>query len=105
MALAPIGSTPVAPMSRGASVKPLQGAPEPGADKANFASLVEGLLEKANQPQVESDQAVKGLMTGQTNNVHDVILSTVKADLSFRMLLEVRNRLTEAYQEIMRMQV
>ena len=42
---------------------------------------------------------------GQTDNLHSVMLAVAKADLSFRTILEVRNRLTDAFQEIMRMQV
>jgi flagellar hook-basal body complex protein FliE len=80
------------------------GSTKPNAD-GSFANVIQGLLEKANAPQVEADQALHQLVTGETNNVHDVVMSVVKADMSFRFILEMRNRLTEAYQEIMRMQV
>jgi flagellar hook-basal body complex protein FliE len=70
-----------------------------------FGTVIQGLLEKANAPHVEADQALQQLVTGQTENVHDVVMSVVKADMSFRFILELRNRLTDAYQEVMRMQV
>jgi len=73
--------------------------------KTSFSGLVEGLLEKANAPHVEADSALADLAKGKTEDVHGVVLSMVKADMSFRFALEVRNRLTEAYQEIMRMQI
>jgi flagellar hook-basal body complex protein FliE len=44
-------------------------------------------------------------MTGQTSNLHEVIVAMSEADLSFRLMMQVRNKLLEAYKEIMRMQV
>ncbi len=70
-----------------------------------FSQLVSNLMSDVNVQQLKSDQAVEGLVRGESNNVHDVVLSVAKADLSFRLMLEVRNRLLDSYQEIMRMQV
>lgn len=71
---------------------------------ANSSAFLQ-LIEMANSQQIESDDAITKLATGETDNIHDVVLSAAKADLTFRLVLEIRNRLTEAYQEIMRMQV
>ena len=49
--------------------------------------------------------AERELAIGQTDELHRVLLSAAQADLSFRLLLEVRNRVTEALQEVMRMQI
>jgi flagellar hook-basal body complex protein FliE len=72
---------------------------------AGFGNLIEGLLGKVNAQQMNADQAVKDLAMGQTDNLHGVMLAVANADLSFRMFLEIRNRLTEALQQIMQMQV
>ena len=53
----------------------------------------------------EADKAVEQLLSGEKQDVHEVMLSMAKADVSFRMMIEVRNKLVEAYQEVMRMQV
>ena len=45
------------------------------------------------------------LATGKTENIHEVMLAVTKADLTFRTFLQIRNRVTEAYQEITRMAV
>jgi flagellar hook-basal body complex protein FliE len=71
------------------------------ADSSPFLRLIE----LANSQQMESDDAITKLATGEANSIHDVVLSTAKADMTFRLVLEIRNRITEAYQEIMRMQV
>ncbi|MCA9212368.1 MAG: flagellar hook-basal body complex protein FliE [Planctomycetales bacterium] len=76
-----------------------------GAGEPTFQELVGGLIEKANAPHLKADAAIQDLATGKSDNVHGAVLAMVEADMSFRMTLEIRNRLTEAYQEIMRMQV
>ena len=83
-------------------------ATKPGGSTAatgGFAQFLQGQLGEINQHQVQADQAIQQLATGESNNVHDVVLSMAQADLSFRLVLEIRNRLVESYQEIMRMQV
>jgi|SRR3990172_12523390 len=92
-------SLPVGPDRQTSSE--LTAAPETGC----FTRLVDGLLGGAHAEQAQADEAVRQLATGQSDNLHDVMLQVAQADLSFRTILEVRNRLTEAYQEIMRMQV
>jgi len=80
----------------------------PTADKpasTNFMSAIDNLLAKVNVEQMNADQAVTKLATGQTDNLHGVMIAVAKADISFRMFLEVRNKLMDAFQEIMRMQV
>jgi flagellar hook-basal body complex protein FliE len=62
-------------------------------------------LNDVNNQHAAANDALRQLVTGEADNVHDVVLSMAKADLAFRMVLEIRNRLTESYQEIMRMQV
>jgi flagellar hook-basal body complex protein FliE len=80
-------------------------APKGETASGGFTKLVENLLNDVNAQQVKADSAVKGLALGQTDNLHNVMLSVAQADLTFRMILEIRNRLNDAYQEVMRMQV
>ena len=70
-----------------------------------FADLVKGLVQNTNQQQVESDSGVRQLITGETDSIHEVVLTTSRADLAFRLMMEIRNRLIASYQEVMRMQV
>ncbi len=108
MATAPLGNLPtntIRPMDRADTARPAMETVSKGAGDASFTDVIENLLQKANEPQLQADQAFEKLVTGESNNVHDVVMSAVKADLSFRLVLELRNRLTDAYQEIMRMQV
>ncbi len=102
MTVLPIGPAPITP-NFASGVAPVQ-APEK-AKGAQFASMLADLVQDANGTQLKADQVFEEFVTGKTENVHDVVLSVAQADVSFRLLLEIRNHLMEAYQEIMRMQV
>jgi flagellar hook-basal body complex protein FliE len=67
--------------------------------------LLQGVLGQHQQAHQAAEAAVRDLATGQAQDLHTVALAVAQADLSFRLILELRNRLSEAYQEIMRMQV
>ena len=54
---------------------------------------------------MKAEEAVKALAAGKIENVHEVMLAEVEADLSFKMLAQTRNKLVEAYKEVMRMQI
>ena len=92
--------SPLLPERRGDSTASPAG-PIPGG----FARLLTGFLGEAGRSKAQAEQAVSNLAAGRADNVHNVMLSMAKADLSFHLVLEIRNRLSDAYQEIMRMQV
>ena len=72
---------------------------------APFANLLERVLGGTAQSGAQAESAVRDLALGRTDSLHEVMLQVAQADLSFRLILEIRNKLTEAYQEIMKMQV
>lgn len=102
MDVGPLSS--IAPLSRLTpltSSAPVQGAAEGSSFQAVFGQVL-GAHAGAN---AQADKAIQALATGQTDDLHTVGLAVTQADLTFRMILEMRNRLTDAYQEVMRMQV
>ena len=84
------------PMSPGSSVKETQGS---------FADTLKSAIDNVNQLQKASDKASQDLATGRTDNVADVMISAEKADIALRVMVQVRNKIIDAYQEIMKMQV
>jgi flagellar hook-basal body complex protein FliE len=86
-------------------VSELLSQPSTGGGGGAFGGMIERLLEGAGTQQLSANQAVRDLALGQTDSLHNVMLEVAKADLAFRLVLEIRNRLTEAYQQIMQMQV
>lgn len=70
-----------------------------------FGQLLSGLLEQATTQQIIADNLSTQLALGETDNVAAVMIAAEKASLSWQLLQQVRNKLLEAFQEIMRMQV
>lgn len=62
------------------------------------------LLSHTNEDQKASEQAVQDLVTGKSEDVQDVVMQVVKAEMSFQIFMEVRNKLIESYNELSRMQ-
>lgn len=80
-------------------------APGQAEGGKSFADTLKDAVGQVNQAQREADVKMQELSTGKTHNIHDVMLTTEKADISLRLMTQVRNKIIEAYQEIMKMQV
>lgn len=80
-----------------------QNQDKPGVKEVGkgFHQLLEGLVGGANRMQHEAGAAVDGLLKGEITDIHQVMVAVNKAELSFKFLVEVRNKLTEAYRELM----
>ncbi len=78
---------------------------ESSGAEPSFGQTFAESLQKVNDQMLTSDKMVNDLATGQSSNIHGTLISMQKADISFRMVLEVRNKVMRAYEEIMRMQV
>jgi len=89
-----------------ASPGPLvQGKTSAGEGGNGFVEFLEKAVDGVNQAQLESDRAIAQLNTGQAKNLHEVMIAMEEADISMRLMVQMRNKVVEAYQEIMRMQV
>jgi flagellar hook-basal body complex protein FliE len=71
----------------------------------DFSGWLDAQLQDVNQQIKASDTQLRSLALGQTENLHQVMMSLEKAKLSFELVAQVRNRMLEAYQDIMRMQI
>ncbi len=77
-----------------------------GAAKPDFSDTVKALgkyVSKVDDLQQESDMSIQDLLTGKNNDVTSVVSSVAKADVGFKVLLGVRNKLIEAYKQTMNM--
>jgi len=92
-----------------AASAPDVGKTEPVKEKrrsdATFADLLQNKIQKINSLQVEADQAISKVALEDSGSVHEAVIALEKASISFSTMMEVRNKIVEAYQEIMRMQV
>jgi flagellar hook-basal body complex protein FliE len=70
-----------------------------------FGGFLNRALEQVNQQQMESKQLSEKFIVGELTDVHQMLIAGEKASLGLEMTLQVRNKIIEAYQEIMRMQI
>jgi flagellar hook-basal body complex protein FliE len=71
----------------------------------NFGDVLKDAISTVNDLQKQSDTAIGQLMSGENQDIHSTLIAVQKADLSFQTMMQVRNKIVAAYQEIMRIQV
>ena len=69
-----------------------------------FSGMLQAAQKGINATETAAQQAVTGLLSGQGVEVHDAMIATQKADLTFQLALQVRNKAVAAYQQMMGMQ-
>ncbi len=74
-------------------------------DSNSFSALLGKMVSEVNAQQQVAGQTVNALQSGQSVPLHQAVISMEEANVSFQLMVEVRNRLLESYQEIMRMQM
>ncbi len=76
-----------------------------GVHGASFSDIFRDSVEKVNTMQAQADESIANLVAGRTKNIHETMLSIERADSSLKLMMQVRNKILDAYKEIMRMQV
>jgi len=71
----------------------------------SFSDILSKSFETVNEQQVQADHAIAELVSGRSKNIHETMLAVERADSSLKLAMQVRNKILEAYREIMRMQV
>ena len=80
-------------------------ATKPADAQKSFSTFLKDALNKVNEQQVQADQLTEKLVKGENVDLHQVMIAAQKASISLQLALEVRNKVIEAYQEMMRMQI
>jgi flagellar hook-basal body complex protein FliE len=81
-------------------------APARETDPAgSFGSVLGRMVNEVNQSQLQAQDAIHSLQSGGNVSLHQAVIAMEEASISFQLMVEVRNRLLESYQEVMRMQV
>ena len=78
---------------------------KPSVEGGGLSKTFEKLLQEVNQQQLTAEAKQVDLMVSENKDIHGTMLALEKADLSMRLMLQVRNKLVSAYEEVMRMQV
>jgi len=80
----------------------LEGVSETGK---TFGEFLQDSLTKVNSLQQEANVAMEKLASGESQNLHETLLSVEKAEISFKMMNQIRSKVLDAYREIMKMQI
>jgi len=78
-------------------------AKSPGGVDKGFGDFLKEALGEVNKMQIDAEHAVEDLASGRTEDISRVMLAVAKADLAFETMMQIRNKLLDAYQEMMRM--
>jgi flagellar hook-basal body complex protein FliE len=90
---------------------PVQPTPPPGSlrsrpgEEGQFKQLLQEQIAKVNELQKDAKEAVEDLAAGRRDDLEGVIIATRKADTAFKMLLQVRNKMMDAYEEIKQIRI
>ncbi len=90
-------------------LKPGSGSSQsPGSDSVkgpSFEDILKQSLQEVNDLQHDAEGKIKGLYSGEIKDLHQVMVAVEDADVAFRLMMQIRNKLVDSYQELMRMQV
>lgn len=70
-----------------------------------FGEILEGLVKGVDRRNKHATQEVKNLMLGKSDNIHEATVAMQEAGVAFNLMLEIRNKLTDSYQTLLRMRV
>lgn len=91
------------------SVNPLRPAgaagEAPAAGQGEFASMIRQQIEKASAMQSDADASLQRLLTGESSNMTEVFSTARKAQVAFSLVMEIRNKLVDAYEELKNLRV
>ncbi|EQC44659.1 flagellar hook-basal body complex protein FliE [Bacteriovorax sp. Seq25_V] len=73
--------------------------------KLTFSEMLSNQILDVNNLQKEADSAIQKLVSGKSNNIQETMLAVEKAEIAFKTMNQVRNKVIEAYKEVMRMQI
>lgn len=79
-------------------------AESPAASGGGFADTLQSAMDEMGELSSQAESKVTGVLEGNGVDVHSALIAVEKADLSFQLMMQVRNKIVSAYQEISRMQ-
>ena len=90
---------PVVASAGAVAVTPAKAAGPP------FASMLSDAIGRVDQSNTATDSAIDRYMSGENDDIHSVVMATQRNELQFEMFLQMRSKVVQAYQEVMRMQM
>ncbi len=104
----PLGGSPLGPKGPGPAEQGMPGAfktKEPSEPGQSFVDLLKSSINEVNNMQSAAGSKMQKLVTGEISSIHEVMAATEEAGIAFNLLMQVRNQLMRAWDEIRRMPV
>lgn len=76
-----------------------------GDDSTSFSKVLTSTIQETNELSIDADRKIHELVAGKSKDIHGTMIALEKAEISMRLMMQLRNKMVEAYQEVMRMQV
>ena len=76
-----------------------------GAGTSEFGKVLQSAIKEVENSHTSANTAIQNFLSGENGELHSTILATQKAELQFELFMQARNKVTSAYQEVMKMQV
>jgi len=89
----------------GALSNPVSAGSKPQTGETGFLENLKESMSLVNEAQLRADQAVVDFEAGKSQNIHETMIALQKADLSFQLMMQVRNKILSAYDEVSKMQI
>lgn len=83
----------------------LESIQKPQKTESSFADALKDSISKVGEIEKEADKEAENLARMETQDIHSTMIAIEKADITFQLMMQVRNKILNAYEEIMRMQV
>ncbi len=80
-------------------------AQEQQIPEVSFKEMMKSYLNEANDMQVEADDSIRSIIAGEDIDPHQVMLAVEKANMSFNLVMQIRNKMLEAYKEVIKTSV
>ncbi|MDA1191159.1 MAG: flagellar hook-basal body complex protein FliE [Candidatus Poribacteria bacterium] len=79
--------------------------PDSGGDGRSFVETLNDSIKQVNKLQIQADKEIQDIITGESTDIAQTMISVQKASLSFQLMTQVRNKIVEAYEEVLRMPI
>jgi flagellar hook-basal body complex protein FliE len=97
---------PLGPLQGPGEIGKVGGVRQPDKSGApSFADTFKGFLKDVNDMQIKADQSIQKMAAGEITDVHQVMTTVEEAGVAFNMMMEIRNKVMDAYQEVLRMRL
>ena len=96
-----VSGIPVQPLIYGPRTTPQA---DQGVGRGGFEDALRQAIDQVEELQANSEQQVSALLKGEQGDVHNVMIAIERADVAFQLMMQVRNKIVNAYQQVSQMQ-